>query len=47
MAALVELLCIEGGAESKRDSWLDLDVVGERGNAPVVNLGLRMAECKQ
>lgn len=40
MAALVELLCVEGGAESERDSGLYLDVVGKRSNAPIVNFGL-------
>ena len=38
--SLVELLGIERAADTKREAAVDLSVVGERGNAEVVDLGL-------
>jgi hypothetical protein len=40
VAGLVELLGVKRGADAKSEAGVDLGVVGERDNAPVVQLGL-------
>jgi len=40
VAGLVELLCIEGGADAEGEASVDLGVVGEGGDAAIVDLGL-------
>jgi hypothetical protein len=42
MSGLVQVLGVEGGAETKSGSCAEFDIVGESGDATVVDLGLRI-----